>query len=81
MAKPQNLGIDIFDYFYESSFCTSQVQILLSSLTTRPGLVPFLGPVGFGSFIFQTNQLTGSHERNQLWILLSVWPTIFSIYI
>lgn len=23
MAKPQNLGIDIFDYFYESSFCTS----------------------------------------------------------
>lgn len=63
MVKSQNLDTDSLnsDYF-RKAVSDSWIQILHSSLTTclEAGLAPFLGAVGFGSFIFQTNHLTSA---------------------
>lgn len=59
MVKPQNLD-NLNSDFFRKAVSDSWVQILHSSLTMclEPALAPFLGRVGFGSFIFQANHLT-----------------------
>lgn len=59
MVNSQNLDNLKRDYF-RKAVSDSWVQILHSSLTMclEPALAPSLGPVGFGTFIFQENHLT-----------------------